>query len=60
MSDVGASLRHVVGMTSINTYDLVDANGALVTTLGLFTIDSALYLVENEDVSLDGAFVTIA
>jgi hypothetical protein len=47
-------------MTSINTYDLVDANGALVTTLGLSIIDTALYLVENGGVSLDGTFVAIA
>ena len=39
----------------INTYDLVDGNGALVTTLGLSTSDTTLYLVENGDVSLDGS-----
>jgi hypothetical protein len=39
---------------------LVDGNGALVTTLGLSTSDTTLYLVENGDVSLDGAFVAIA
>ncbi|MDA9123736.1 hypothetical protein N9J96_09560, partial [Paracoccaceae bacterium] len=60
LSDVGTALRHVVGMASINTYDLVDASGALVNTLGLSTTDTTLYLVENGDVSLDGAFVAIA
>ena len=60
LSDVGTTLRHVVGMASINTYDLVDASGALVTALGLSTTDTTLYLVENGDVSLDGAFVAIA
>ena len=60
LSDVGAALRHVVGMSIINTFDLVNESGELVTSLGPSAGNLTLYLVENGDVSLDGAFVAIA
>jgi len=48
-----------VGMTSIDTFDLIDGNGNRVTELGTAS-EATLYLVENGDVSLDGSFVSIA
>ena len=60
LTDVGAALRHVVGMSIINTFDLVNESGELVTSLGPSAGNLTLYLVENGDVSLDGAFVAIA
>jgi hypothetical protein len=59
LSDVGTSLRAYVGMTTINTFDLVNSSGSRVTDVGS-TSETTLYLVENGDVSLDGAFVVIA
>jgi len=59
LSDVGAALRHVVGMSTINTFDLVDGSGTRITSLGPSTANTTLYLVENGDVSLDGAFVSL-
>ena len=58
LSDVGTSLRAYVGLTTINTFDLVDSGGNRVTEVGSSS-ESTLYLVENGDVSLDGAFVAI-
>jgi len=52
-------LRAYVGMTTINTFDLVNSSGSRVTDVGS-TSETTLYLVENGDVSLDGAFVVIA
>ena len=59
LSDVGTSLRAYVGLTTLNTFDLVDSNGNKVTDIGSSS-ETTLFLVENGDVSLDGAFVTIA
>ena len=58
LSDVMSSLRAYVGMTTINTFDLIDSSGNIVTDMGSST-DSTLFLVENGDVSLDGEFVVI-
>ena len=58
LSDVMSSLRAYVGMTTINTFDLVDVSGTRITSLGPSTANTTLYLVENGDVSLDGTFVS--
>ena len=50
--------RENMGLTTINTFDLVDSGGNRVTEVGSSS-ESTLYLVENGDVSLDGAFVAI-
>ena len=60
LSDVGSALRAYVGLSTINTFDLVDASGTRITSLGPSTANTTLYLVENGDVSLDGAFVSTA
>ena len=59
LSDVGTSLRAYVGLTTLNTFDLVDSSGNKVTDIGSSS-ETTLFLVENGDVSLDGAFVAIA
>ena len=59
LSDVGSALRAYVGLSTINTFDLVDASGTRITSLGPSTANTTLYLVENGDVSLDGAFVSL-
>jgi len=59
LSDVGTSLRAYVGLTTLNTFDLVDASGNKVIDIGSSS-ETTLFLVENGDVSLDGAFVAIA
>ena len=56
---MGTSLRAYVGLTTINTFDLVDSSGNKVTDIGSSS-ETTLFLVENGDVSLDGAFVAIA
>lgn len=58
LSDVGTSLRAYVGLTTLNTFDLVDSSGNKVTDIGSSS-ETTLFLVENGDVSLDGAFVVI-
>ena len=58
LSDVGTALRAYVGLTTIDTFDLVDSSGNRVTEVGSSS-ESTLYLVENGDVSLDGTFVAI-
>ena len=58
LSDVGSALRAYVGLSTINTFDLVDGSGTRITSLGPSTANTTLYLVENGDVSLDGAFVS--
>jgi hypothetical protein len=63
LSDVGTALRAYVGLTTIDTFDLVNTSGERVTELGpsafIAGSDLTLYLVENGDVSLDGGFVQI-
>ena len=50
ISDVVVQLRHIVGLADIETFDIIDSNGNLVTDLRNAT--SSLDLVLNGDVDL--------
>ena len=60
LTDARAVLKHMVEISTMDTFDLVDSNGALVTSLSpLSTGDAPIYsLVMNGDVNESGSFST--
>ena len=58
IDDVISVLRDIAGLERIATFDLVDASGVCVKSVGSDMSDSILNLTQNSDVDLSGSFLT--
>jgi hypothetical protein len=56
--DVLAMVEHIVGVSSIDHFDMVDSSGDRITQLTSITSGDVpeYYLVMNGDVNMDGSF----
>ena len=57
IADVIANLKHIVGLETITSFDVVNSSSDLVTELSSSMIDTNLYIVQNGDVDLSGTFI---
>ena len=57
IADVIANLKHIVGLETITSFDVLDTSGNVVTELSTASVDTNLYLVQNGDVDLSGTFI---